>query len=424
MKSALNLQLSKHANFATPLLCAAGLLAFFATTALAQRIDRLLSPPVTIETIDGTIVKGRWGGMESSVALTFETDAGATLLQLDELATVVFSIIPGDPAVGGTVFHLADGGRLVGDLLGSDGDSLVGRTSLSESTPFPFERLAGVELARRGECPQAAKRFAASLAARLPAKDVLVTCEKDNVKIVRGRIESLDPTSGKFVLDQEARSFKTEKIFGIVFAAGSSQRQRFPVTLHLRDASRISGTLKKAAPDRLSLTTSLGFAAEVSLDRLWKIIFHSSRLVYLTDLPIAGDSSEGRLHPKWGVGVDRNVAGGPLRIAGRDFARGLGMHSKGEVSYFLGGEYELFIATIGLDDMVRPRGSVVFKVLGDGHELFDSGLILGTDPPRDVRVDVRKVKRMTLWVGYGDGIDLSDYANWGNVRLIKPREGM
>jgi endo-alpha-N-acetylgalactosaminidase len=98
------------------------------------------------------------------------------------------------------------------------------------------------------------------------------------------------------------------------------------------------------------------------------------------------------------------------------------MHSKGEVSYSLGGEYESFVATIGLDDAVRPRGSVVFKVLGDGRELFHSGLITGADPSRDIRVPVNKAQVLTLAVGYGDELDLSDYADWGNARLIRPRE--
>jgi len=119
--------------------------------------------------------------------------------------------------------------------------------------------------------------------------------------------------------------------------------------------------------------------------------------------------------------------GGPLAIAGRRFESGLGVHSRTELTYEIGGEYETFVATIGLDDAVRPRGSVVFRVLGSeilaqaATVLFDSGAVTGADPPRDVMVDVSGVRLLTLVVDYGDDLDLADAAVWGDARLLKPR---
>ncbi len=419
-----SLLIAKLVRFHVLLLIVAGLVASAARVVVAQDSAVVAGVPVTIEKIDGTVVEGRWGGGESGDAVKVETSAGVQELRLDDLARVVFSRTAGIPATGGTFFHLADGGLLVGNLLGSEGDSLVGRTSLGESTYLAFERLAGVELARRDEFPEAARRFAASLSDRLAAKDVLITRDTDDdVTTVRGRVVSLDPVTGKFALGGSVRSFQTEKIFGLVFAAGSSRGERYPATLRLRDGTEVSGAIERATRDRISFTTSLGSSTEVRLDRVLEIVVHSPRLVYVTDLSIQSESSEGRLHPGWSVGVDRNVSGGVLAIAGREFERGLGMHSKGEVRYSLDGAYELFVATIGLDDAVRPRGSVVFRVVGDGRELFNSGLVSGTDEPGDVRIDVREVKRLTLLVDYGDELDLSDYADWGDARLIKPKEG-
>ena len=380
-------------------------------------------PPVTVSLIDGTVVEGRWGGMDASRAIKIEAKEGATRLGWDELARVIFSSGLGDPAVGDTVFHLADGGLLVGDLVGSDGDALTGSTSLGKTTRLAFERLAGVELASRDAFPAAFKRFTESLADRLAARDVLVTRGKDQVKTVRGRLESLGPAEGMFALGKKTRTFKTEKIFGIVFAAGAGRVGRFPVMVRLRDGGRISGTVATSTRDRLLLATSLGFTSEIRLNRIKEIVVRSPRLVYLTDLAMEGESGEGRLHAKWEVGIDRNVAGAALRMGGRHFDRGLGMHSKTEVSYSLGREYELFVVTVGLDDAVRPRGSVVFRILGDNRVLFDSGLVMGTDTPRDIHIDVNDVDQMVLVVDYGDGLDLSDYADWGDARLIKPREG-
>jgi hypothetical protein len=62
----------------------------------------------------------------------------------------------------------------------------------------------------------------------------------------------------------------------------------------------------------------------------------------------------------------------------------------------------------------------VFRVLGDGKVVFDSGVLTGKDPPRDMKVDMMGVNILTLVVDYGDELDLSDQADWGGARLLKP----
>jgi len=119
--------------------------------------------------------------------------------------------------------------------------------------------------------------------------------------------------------------------------------------------------------------------------------------------------------------VNRSVLGSPISIGGRTFERGIGTHSRTEISYPIGGEFEQFAATIGIDDAVRPLGSVVMQVKGDGKTLFDSGALTGETPPRDILVDVKGVQTLTLLVDYGDGLDASDHAGWGDARLLRPR---
>ncbi len=114
------------------------------------------------------------------------------------------------------------------------------------------------------------------------------------------------------------------------------------------------------------------------------------------------------------------VSGGPLAIGGRRFEKGLGVHSKTELAFEIGGAYETFAATIGVDDAVRPRGNVVFRVAGDNKVLFDSGVKTGADGAQDIIVDIRHVKILTLMVDYGEELDLADHADWGGARLLKP----
>jgi hypothetical protein len=240
------------------------------------------------------------------------------------------------------------------------------------------------------------------------------------VKALRGRLDRLDANSGSFVFDGRARHFRTERVFGVVFASGAVKLPVFPVRIHLNDGSVVPGRIQTADADRLRLETSLGSGVDLPLARVVRMDIRSDRVVYVSDLPPVDEKVEGILHRPWPVRRDHSVTTGTLSIDGRVFDKGIGCHSRTELTYNLGGAYETFAATIGIDDAVRPRGSVVFRVLGDGGVLFESDVLTGRDAPQDVIVDVTGVARLTLVTDYGDGLDLSDHADWGAARLLKP----
>ena len=116
---------------------------------------------------------------------------------------------------------------------------------------------------------------------------------------------------------------------------------------------------------------------------------------------------------------DLSVSGAPLRLKGRAYRRGLGVHSQTLLEYSLNGGYTTFAATLGLDDSSRGKGSVTFVVSADGKELlredFDS-----TRAPLPISIPVSGVRKLILLVDYGaDKLDLGDHADWVNARLTK-----
>jgi peptidyl-prolyl cis-trans isomerase A (cyclophilin A) len=111
------------------------------------------------------------------------------------------------------------------------------------------------------------------------------------------------------------------------------------------------------------------------------------------------------------------VEGNPLRIAGRQYYRGLGMAPGTRVTYFLGGGYEWFSGEVGVDDETRGAGSAVCQVYGDGVLLHESEVLRGGQPPRRFQVSVRGRRHMTLAVAdAGDGPS-GDHADWGDTYL-------
>ncbi|HLH56556.1 MAG TPA: NPCBM/NEW2 domain-containing protein [Verrucomicrobiae bacterium] len=121
----------------------------------------------------------------------------------------------------------------------------------------------------------------------------------------------------------------------------------------------------------------------------------------------------------WGEpGVNKSADGHPLFIDGKRFEHGFGTHAVSSLRIALEGRAERFTAIVGVDDEVGQRGSVIFKVIGDTKTLWESGVLHGGDPAKEVSVDLRGVKRLILFVGdAGNGIDF-DHADWAEAKIV------
>lgn len=111
-------------------------------------------------------------------------------------------------------------------------------------------------------------------------------------------------------------------------------------------------------------------------------------------------------HMHAGIGAkvanDKRIGGAqPLIVNGTTYAKGLGTYAWSDLRYNLGGKCTAFHATAGLDDATHDGGTVTFQVWGDGHKLFDSGLMTGADPGRPVAADVTGVTQLQLVVTNG-----------------------
>ena len=109
--------------------------------------------------------------------------------------------------------------------------------------------------------------------------------------------------------------------------------------------------------------------------------------------------------------------GQPLLVGGKRYAKGLGTNSPSLVRYRLGKACQTFSADIGIDDLTGDSGSVVFQVWADSEKLFDSGVMLGTAPPRHIDVDVGGRSEMRLFVGQIEDYGM-DHADWADARLL------
>lgn len=127
----------------------------------------------------------------------------------------------------------------------------------------------------------------------------------------------------------------------------------------------------------------------------------------------------------WGqLATDQSVSGKPLQIGDRKFATGLGTHANSELIYDLERAFDRFEAWIGVDAAMlqHPQASIVFKVVTDGREVFNSGVMRVDSLAKRVSLTVNGVSELKLVVtDAGDGIN-ADHADWAEAVLIgKPR---
>ena len=117
----------------------------------------------------------------------------------------------------------------------------------------------------------------------------------------------------------------------------------------------------------------------------------------------------------WGVlGFDTaahapDKDGVPLQIAEKSFSKGLGHHANGVITLVTDGHYESFDAEVGIQPCAR--GGVVFRIIVDGQQRFDSGVMRSGDAPKLVHVSLAGAQEVRLEANdAGDGISC-DMAN-------------
>jgi hypothetical protein len=192
------------------------------------------------------------------------------------------------------------------------------------------------------------------------------------------------------------------------------------LSLDLGGGERLTGRWMKLTPDVLSVRMEWGDTLDVPVASISRLEVKNGKLVYLSDLKPSEVKQVAFLDGRFPFQVDKAVSGRPMRMGGRGFRRGLGVHSRCDLTYTLDGNYAVFAATLGIDDAVGGQGSVVFRVYGDEKLLYETPVMRGGDPAvENKEVEIKGVVLLRLEVDYADGGDAADHANWADARLLR-----
>jgi hypothetical protein len=370
--------------------------------------------------LDGQNITGAWISA-SAAEIEVKIDNRSQTISINKLLSITFkhrqTTTPTTRPTGAQVF-LADGSKLRGHLVDGNDGAIILRHPIVGRRKIEFEQLLGLRLATK-ENGDIEKAFQQVLSNPAETKDTLFLLRDGKLNKVQGLVKSLGPVGGTFKWRERSVRLQTDKVYGIVFAAGVSGTKQPTCRCTLVNGDELGGELQCGDAQSLYFQPTVGMKVELSLNKVSTLHLDSGKVVFLSELEPVNYEFVPFGATRWPYRMNHSVSNGPLQIGEHEYDRGIGMHAESILTFELQNNYQTFAAEIGIDEAVGKRGNVVFRVMGDGVERFASGPVTGNDPPRSILVDIKDVKRLQLIVEFGDELDIGDHADWANVRLIK-----
>src|SRR5712691_5586996 len=393
------------------------------TSSLARAAE---APRVTIFDADGRTATGTMTMLTSeSVSVVV---GESRVWRWSDVVSLRFDNRPSPSEPRGAAVWLANGDRFVATASGIADERLKAtwvRFADSPALSLPLEAVRGLTLS----LPQARERRDDLAAWLLDRKQ-----SHDEVRLLNGDLVTGELSGWQDGVLSLSTGTATVKLpIGEVREIGFNtelltlpEPKELCWLVSLIDGSRL--TLRAAhcrvEQDVLQAAHVTGATWEIPWAAICELRVLHGRAVFLSDLTAA----ETKFTPflpgarEWPVRRDRSVSGSPLRVGGREFPKGLGMHSRTVVSYDLGGKYRSFNAAVGLDDTTSGKGTALCAVEVDGRRVFEnSSLSHATGPQRLPLIDLSGAKRLTLIVDFGEWGDVQDHVNWCDAVLL-PRK--
>jgi len=371
--------------------------------------------------IDATIITVE-GEEQATQILEINSAAVKTAtatLPLTSIASINFNAAAEASSAKG-VLHLRNGDQIVADVVsGNDTKLKIKSAALGEIeidtkfiNAFMFKN-------KDGPTADVIDDF---LKAAPPKEDLLLLPKGDTAS---GFLEKFTEKDLSFNGGGQSRLYAIEKIAGLrlamldAYAPPGDLRAK----LVLRDGSLLTGKLKALSEKSLQIDALDGKQWDVAALALRSILFTGGKLNYLSDLkPSAVEEKPyvGGAPVTFRWRKDRSAAGGKLRIAEKEYERGIGAHSYSKLAFNLNGQYTKFLTDVGMDAS-SSGGICAWQIIVDGATL-KSGTAKAGAKAEPISIVLKPgAKSLELICDYGaDDDDAGDHLDWANARLIKP----
>jgi len=390
-----------------------------------------------VSMLDGQAHSGTLVAITSTDVEISESSASVRL-PIDDVMVIELPATAATTSEETQMLFFTDGSQVHGASIARTAKSLTAQTALFGAVDASVEAIHAVRL--QAENPSFTQQWNTFLK-RDAEKDNLVVAKRDGsgLDFLAGIVSNVTATQVEFLLDGETIPVPAERVYGIVFAR--TKKAVTPATIQLTSAvgDVLSAKSITLEGDQFKAETAWGQTVFIALTSLQKIDLSSGRIQFLSDMPALaerfdGVDPEGSLftglidadQQKLLFGPQRNTTierQSRLRLRGREFTKGLCIHSKTEMQWDLEKKFSAMECLVGIDDEVAFNGShaVALKITGDGNILFEK-LIATTDDPLPLRLSLEGVSILTVLVDFGDGSSVCDWLDLADAKLVIAKE--
>lgn len=375
---------------------------------------------VTLQTVDEDVQDGELVAFSLDRGVSFRPTGGAEirLIPSQDIIQITIAEPPAPIANQGLVFELANGDRLSGRVIAFENDRVQVETPSLGPVQIPLGAVSQLS-ARRAEEP--ARGAADSLPTTRREDDIVLL---NNGDTAAGLIAAIDAEGIVLETPGGENRIPLDRVAVAVLVPDPTPPGHGPAALlTLRDGTRLTvgaAQWQGATGTRGTLDVSLWDSrVAVPFDQVRRIEIRGGRWTWLSQLGPSDYVHTPMLSLAWPWRADRNALGKPLRVAGRTFEHGLGVHSECTLRYALNGEYESFVTCFGLDDDSGPYAAVDVEIRVDGRTRLERK---GIGPGRldgPTRIDLKGAQALELFVGFGANGAIQDRFDWIESGLVR-----
>jgi ribosome maturation factor RimP len=396
------------------------ILAVAFTTASAAPNDAPLGPDaieVVCQIIDGRSINANLIDFDVNTRLMVESHhAGDPLtIATEDLVRLEFGE-RSRPDPSAAVVELANGDRVYGRVIDGGDETLVVENELIERMVIP---LAAVRMVRTASASDLQWRQRVTDLAASPngGMDRLLMSNGD---VLEGLIAAVDRDSWTVEVAGDQRRMDA----ALIIAAQLQPLPAEPPTglharIQLEDGSRLTATSLHVTPSTEAKCVCHGQPNSLDPRTIRRIDVRGGRWAPLTDLTPSQYEHTPMMSVGWDYRVNANVTGGPLRVAGRSFDEGIGVHSRSLLRYELAGRYREFATQFGFDDTAGDLAHVNIEIRVDGRTVLESEVAGGDGLHEAVRIPVAGADRLELLVDFGKNAAVQDRFNWIEPALVR-----
>ncbi|MCP4591987.1 MAG: hypothetical protein GY842_14730 [bacterium] len=389
---------------------------------------------VVVRTVDAASVEGRLRRFSLAGGLTLQPQGSAEPVSLPAADVVRIVRFAGNAPLrtGGAIGVRADryvevslvgGGRLWVEPIRPEQGGQAEDTEDVVLVATPF--LGSLELPlsmveRWGSLPRGVPAREGTDADAGFAEDRLLLNNGDQV---HGLLLGIDAEGVRFETEGTVLRMGHAQVAAVELVADEAERvEGLQAQVHFTSGERLSSGEITCADERIELLVFGKVKRRVPLSRVRRLEVSGGRWSWVTELKPISVEHTPMLSLGWAYVRDGNVLGGPLRVAGREFAHGLGVHSESSLIFDLAGEYETFVTEYGLDDSAGPLADVTVEIRVDGAVAHRQAQVRGRQLWGPVRADVRGAARVELRVLFGENVSVQDRFDWIDTGLVRRSE--